>query len=74
MSILDIIQIIPENLRQRALEAVLKVLVSGRQTMDSRVRGSDKAAYGHSRAGANPSSYVLESLPRLLKQLLRYNS
>ena len=39
--------------------------------MDSRLRGSDTAAHGHSRAGGNPSSGVLESLPELLKQLLR---
>jgi hypothetical protein len=39
--------------------------------MDSRVRGSDKLAHGHSRARGNPLSGVLESLPELFKQLLR---
>jgi hypothetical protein len=39
--------------------------------MDSRLHGSDPTAYGHSRASGNPSSGVLESLPELLKQLLR---
>jgi len=39
--------------------------------MDSRLRGSDPPAHGHSRVGGNLSSSVLESVPKLLKQPLR---